>query len=121
MVVEFYINLSVLDEYVVTLTVKGVEIIFDPIRLGEILQVPSIGLNGYYWTSDGNYALPAKFSQRRVKSGTQTVLKGVMTLVHKILFGIVHKGVLEKGHKCHIASLRNMGFMNALECKEPND
>lgn len=38
-VVEFYTNLSVLEGHIVTSTVNGVEIIFDPIRLGEILQV----------------------------------------------------------------------------------
>lgn len=49
------------------------------------------------------------------------MLKGVMGPFHKLLFEIVHRGVLSRGHKCHIASLRDMGLMNALECKEHID
>lgn len=46
------------------------------------------------------------------------MLKEVMRQVHKLLFEIVHKGVLPRGYKRHIASPRDMGLMNALECKE---
>ncbi|TMW87201.1 hypothetical protein EJD97_020294, partial [Solanum chilense] len=59
-----------------------------------------------------------KFSQGRVNSRAQTVLKGIMGSVHKLLFEIVHKGILPRGHQRHIDSIRDMGLMNALECKE---
>ena len=73
-----------LNGYVVTSTVKGVEIIFDPTRLGEILQMPSVGINDYHWDFDEHSSLPAKFSQGRVNSRAQTVLKGIMGSVHKL-------------------------------------
>ncbi|TMW80121.1 hypothetical protein EJD97_023783, partial [Solanum chilense] len=62
-----------------------------------------------------------KFSQGRVHSRAQTVLKGIMRSVHKLLFEIVHKVILPRGHQRHIASIRNMGLMNALEYKERID
>ena len=44
-----------------------------------------------------------------------------MRSLHKLLFEIVHKVILPKGHQRHIASIRHMGLMNALECKERID
>ena len=44
-----------------------------------------------------------------------------MGSVHKLLFEIVHKGILPRGHQRHIASTRDMGLMNALECRERID
>lgn len=40
-VVELYTNLFVLEESIVT---SSIELVFDYIRLGEILQVPIVGL-----------------------------------------------------------------------------
>ncbi|KAH0649982.1 hypothetical protein KY284_029894 [Solanum tuberosum] len=51
-VVEFYTNLKVLEENLVTSTVKGVELVFDHSRLGEILCIPSVGLAEYVWATD---------------------------------------------------------------------
>lgn len=103
----------------VTSIVKGVEIIFDATKLGEILH--SMGITDYCWVSDEHSGLPSMFSQGRVTSRVQTVLKGVMGPVHKLLFKIVHKGILPRGHYRHIASLRDIGLMNALECKDHID
>ena len=44
-----------------------------------------------------------------------------MRCLHKLLFEIVHKVILPRGHQRHIASIRDMGLMNALECKERID
>lgn len=44
-----------------------------------------------------------------------------MTPTHNLLFEIVHRGVLPRGHKLRITSLSDLGLMNALECKEPID
>ncbi|KAH0781499.1 hypothetical protein KY290_001097 [Solanum tuberosum] len=74
-VVEFYTNLEVLEENVVTSTVKGAELVFDHIRLGEILHVPTFGLAEYVWLNDEQCLLKFKFSQRRVTSKARKVLK----------------------------------------------
>ena len=102
----------------VSSSVKGVDIVFDATKLGDILHIPSVGINEYNWGFDEHFSLPAKFSQGRVNSRAQTVLKGIMRSLHKLLFEIVHKVILPRGHQRHIASIRDMGFMNALECKE---
>ncbi|KAG5601797.1 hypothetical protein H5410_033167 [Solanum commersonii] len=120
-VVEFYTNLKVLEENVVTSTVKGVELVFDRRRLGEILCIPSVGLAEYVWATDEQCILTTKYSQGRVTSKARKVLKGEMAPVHKLLFELVHKGVLPRGHRRHIASFRDMGIANALERKEPID
>ena len=44
-----------------------------------------------------------------------------MRSLHKLLFEIVYKVILPRGHQRHIASIRDMGLMNALECKERID
>ncbi|KAH0665440.1 hypothetical protein KY285_026646 [Solanum tuberosum] len=118
-VVEFYTNLKVLEENVVTSTMKGVELVFDRIRLGEILCTPSVGLAEYVWATDEQCILKTKYSQGRVTSKARKVLKGEMAPVHKLLFELVHKVVLPRGHRRHISSFRDMGIANALEIKEP--
>lgn len=98
-----------------------VEIIFDPIRLGEILEAPPTGIDEYNWISDEHCVLTSKFFKKRVTFRAQKVLKGVMVPIHKLLLQIVRKGVLPRGHKQNITSLRDLDLMNALECKEPID
>ncbi|KAH0708865.1 hypothetical protein KY290_010377 [Solanum tuberosum] len=120
-VVKFYTNLKVLEENVVTSTVNGVELVFDRSRLGEILCIPSVGLAEYVWATDEQCILTTKYSQGRVTSKARKVLKGEMAPVHKLLFELVHKGVLPRGHKRHIAYFCDMGIANALERKEPVD
>ncbi|KAH0668834.1 hypothetical protein KY289_023327 [Solanum tuberosum] len=120
-VVEFYTNLKVLEETVVTSTVNGVELVFDRRRLGEIICIPSVGLAEYVWATDEQCILTTKFSQERVTTTARKVLKGEMAPVHKLLFELVHKGVLPRGHRRHITSFRDMGIANALERKEPVD
>ena len=102
---------------VVSSSVKGVEIVFDATKLGEILHISSVGINDYHWAFDEHSSLPAKFSQGRVKSRAQTVLKGIIGSIHKLLFEIVHKGILPRGHQCHMSSIMDMGLINSLECK----
>ena len=80
-----------------------------------------MGITDYHWVFDEHSSLLAKFSQGRVNSRAQTVLKGIMGSIYKLLFEIVHKGILPGGHQRHIASIRDMGLMNALECKERID
>ncbi|KAH0641965.1 hypothetical protein KY290_033569 [Solanum tuberosum] len=111
----------VLEENVVTSTVKGVELVFYRIRLGEILRIPSIRLAEYVWATNEQCILTTKYSQGRVTSKARKVLKGEMAPVHKLLFELVHKGVLPRGHRRHISSFRDMGISNALESKEPID
>ncbi|KAG5586800.1 hypothetical protein H5410_047234 [Solanum commersonii] len=42
--VDFYTNLTILERNVITSTVNGVELVFDHIKLGEILKIPTNGL-----------------------------------------------------------------------------
>ena len=44
-VVDFYTNLVILEGDVVSSIVKGVDIVFDATKLGEILHIPSVGIN----------------------------------------------------------------------------
>ncbi|KAK4713767.1 hypothetical protein R3W88_019674 [Solanum pinnatisectum] len=46
-VVDFYTNLTFLEGNVATSTVNGVELVFDHIRLGKILNIPTNGLAEY--------------------------------------------------------------------------
>ncbi|KAK4727017.1 hypothetical protein R3W88_031934 [Solanum pinnatisectum] len=79
-VVEFYMNLTILEGKVITSTINGVELVFDHIRLGEILKFPTNEL----------------FSQGRVSTRARKVLKGEMAPFHKLLFDIVHKEILPR-------------------------
>ena len=71
-VVDFYTNLVILEGDVVSSSVKGVDIVFDATKLGEILHIPSVGINEYNWSFDEYSSLPARFSQGRVNSRAQT-------------------------------------------------
>ena len=44
-VVDFYTNLVILEGDVMSSGVKGVDIVFDATKLGEILHIPSVGIN----------------------------------------------------------------------------
>ncbi|KAH0781721.1 hypothetical protein KY290_001319 [Solanum tuberosum] len=61
--VKFYMNLKVLEENVVTSNVKGVELVFDHSSLGEILHVPTTGLDEYDWPNDEQCLLTSKYSK----------------------------------------------------------
>ena len=65
-----------------------------------------MGITDYHWVFDEHSSLLAKFSQGRVNSRAQTVLKGIMGSVHKLLFEIIHKGILPRRHQRHIASIK---------------
>ncbi|XP_015073012.1 lysine-rich arabinogalactan protein 19-like [Solanum pennellii] len=66
-VVDFYTNLVILEGDVVSSSVKGVDIVFDATKLGEILHIPSVGINEYNWefsassTSDASISLCPEF------------------------------------------------------------
>lgn len=53
-VVELYTNLVVLEDSIVTSSVRGVELVYDYVMLGEILNVPIVGLAEYVWKKDEN-------------------------------------------------------------------
>lgn len=46
-VVEFYDNVATMEGDVASSRVCGVDIVFDKLKLGEILRIPSIGLAKY--------------------------------------------------------------------------
>ncbi|KAH0773757.1 hypothetical protein KY290_010894 [Solanum tuberosum] len=92
-VVEFATNLTVLEGNVITSTVNGVILVFDHIRLGEILKIPTNGLVEYAWLTDENCLLTSKFSQE----------------------------ILPRGHTRHDACFRDLGVTHALEKMEPID
>ena len=65
-VAEFYANLTMIDDSVLSSSVHGIDIVFDKTSLGKILRIPCIGLEEYHWGKDDNCALTSKFTQRRV-------------------------------------------------------
>ncbi|KAG5581788.1 hypothetical protein H5410_052415 [Solanum commersonii] len=55
------------------------------------------------------------------RSASQAQLQEAAESIHKLLFKLVHKGVLPRGGRRHEASLRDMGIAHALENKDPID
>lgn len=51
-VIEFYTNLVVLEVNMAILKVFGVELFFDKVYLGKILQILSFDLENYIWDKD---------------------------------------------------------------------
>ncbi|KAH0693389.1 hypothetical protein KY285_020486 [Solanum tuberosum] len=96
-VVEFYTNLTILEGIVATSIINGVELVFDHIRLGEILIIPTNGLAEYVWLNDEHCLLTSKYSQGRVSTRAR------------------------KGHRRHAACFCDMGIAHALENKKPID
>ncbi|KAK4716081.1 hypothetical protein R3W88_014419 [Solanum pinnatisectum] len=72
-------------------------------------------------TKEENYVLTSKFTQGRVIILPMKVLKGEMSSFHKLVFEVVHKGILPRGERSHEASFRDMGIGNALENIDPID
>ena len=60
--VDFYTNLTILEGDVLSSSVKGDEIVFYSTKLGEILHIPSVGINEYHSAFDEHSSLPTKFS-----------------------------------------------------------
>lgn len=85
-VVEIYVNLMTLEDNMVTSKVKGVEITFDKVKLGEILNISSVGLAEYILGKDEDCVLTSKFTNGRVTNASCKVLKGKMPPFLKLLF-----------------------------------
>lgn len=64
-VMKFYANLKFLDGWVISFSVRRVEIVFDPIKLREVLGVYSEGLEEYVWKKDVECLLIKKFTQEK--------------------------------------------------------
>lgn len=82
------------------------------------MQVPTVGVAEYVWTKDKNCLLTSKFTQGRVIARPRKVMKGEMHPFHKLLFEIVHKGVVPRGERRHEASFWDMGLANTLHQEE---
>lgn len=95
-------------------------IVFDKFKLGEILHI-CVGLAEYTWTKENNCALTTKFTQGRVKFRPRKVLKGEMSPFHKLVFEIVHKGIVPRGERRHEANFLDVGIGNALNNMDPID
>ena len=48
-------------------------------------------------------------------------MKGEMEHFHKLLYEVVHKGIVPRGERRHEATFRDMGIANALDLEEPID
>lgn len=48
-VAEFYANLTMIDDSLLSSSIHGIDIVFDKTRLGSILHIPCIGLEEYHW------------------------------------------------------------------------
>lgn len=46
---------------------------------------------------------------------TQKLMKEEMKPFHKLLFDIVHKGIVSRGERRHDATFRDTGLANALD------
>ena len=103
-VVEFYANLTMIDDSVLSLSVHGIDIVFDKTKLGAILIFCCIGLEEYHWGKDDNCALTSKFTQGRFSDRPRKILKGKMSLFHKLVFEVVHKGIIPRGEMRHEAN-----------------
>lgn len=86
---EFYENLPVLESNMASSKVHGIEILFDKVSLGKILQVPSVGLEKYIKKEDEGYVLTLKFTNSRVSDAPRKVLKGETSPFLKLLMNII--------------------------------
>ena len=118
-VTEFYANLTMIDDLVLSSFVHGIDIVFDKTRLGAILCIPCIGLEEYHWDKDENCTLTSKFTQGRVIDRPRKVLKGEISPFHKLVFEVVHKGIIPRGERRHEANFRDMGLGHALDTMRP--
>lgn len=57
---------------------------FDCTKLGDIPQVPIVGLAEYVWRKDMNFLLTSKFTQGRVNVRPRKMMKGEMKPFHKL-------------------------------------
>ena len=65
-VTEFYANLTMINDSVLSSSVHGIDVFFDKTKLGAILIFCCIGLEEYHLGKDENCALTSKFTQGRV-------------------------------------------------------
>ena len=103
-VAEFYENLTMIDDSVLSSFGHGIDIVFDKTRLGAILRIPCIWLEEYHWGKDENCALTSKFTQGRVSDRPRKVQKGEMSPFHKLVFEVVHKGIIPRGERRYEAN-----------------
>ncbi|PHT34330.1 hypothetical protein CQW23_26130 [Capsicum baccatum] len=89
-------ELTIVDGWVVSSRVGGVEVVFGATKLGEIRKIPVEGLEEYVSETDEGCFLTKKFTRERVKKVPREVLKGEMIPAHKLLFEIVNKDVLPR-------------------------
>lgn len=111
-------NLTVPEGSIATSRVQDVELVFDKVRLGEILEILSIGLVEYVWSLDQDCVLTSKYTQGRVSDVPRKILKGEMPLFMKLLFEVVHKGVLPNGEYWHKVTVSDMGLANTTNLEE---
>lgn len=76
--IEFYINLVILEGLVLSNVVNGVDIVFHSARLGQFLNILVDSLDEYVWKKDDNIVSKFFFIQRRVKTKASKVLKREM-------------------------------------------
>ncbi|KAH0682993.1 hypothetical protein KY290_021585 [Solanum tuberosum] len=94
---KYFCTKPMLRGHSATSIINVVELVFDHISLGEILNIPTNGLAEYVWLNDEHCLLTSKYSQGRVSTRAM------------------------KGHRRHAACFCDMGIAHALENKKPID
>lgn len=120
-VVEFYVNLEVVDKGRVKSQVHGVQFELSKTVLGEILHVVVVGYADYDKEKSSNCSLTTKFTRDRVTDGSRRVLKGEMGSDHKLLFKLVNKCLLPRTERRHETSYKDLGVMDMIDtCQKVN-
>lgn len=114
-VVESYENLAIMEGDVATSKVHGVDIVFEKLKLGEILRIPSFGLAEYVLKEHAGCVLTSKFIKERVIDVRHKVYKEDLRLFLKLLFKVVHKGVFPKGECRRKATFCDIRIAHAID------
>jgi len=105
---EFYTNCAV-TKWVVTSTVNGHQIRFDASELGEMLGIPAVGFDVHIREDKSTpgderlLELTQKFTQQPEESSFQSVRKGEMMSLHRLLFWFIIKNINPLGQGRNLA------------------
>ena len=117
---EFYARVTV-TEGTVTSMVDGVHIEFDTQTLGDILGVPAAGFGIYVWEDRSLLGkaklldLAQRLSQQPGLKHPQTVKKGDMAPLHRLLFWFIIKNIIPWGQGHNQANAMDQCFTDLMD------
>nr|XP_016455665.1 PREDICTED: uncharacterized protein LOC107779701 [Nicotiana tabacum] len=119
--IEFLAN-DVVKDGVVSSQVKGVQVQFDAVKLGEILDIPSEGFDDYTrkrWPCLDSLPTALEITKRFCDSENvnkaRSVQKSEMRPQHKVVFEFANKCLLPRQERRHTTNYMDLVLMECLE------